>query len=131
MAPKTILFILSSSILDLSSFASPTVFATAPSCRSGANARNPWDASLSAKLLKKSLSPHQACRTRTAPRGFLGDARYPFPCSPSALNSTMRLFTVIESELPREISWRAVIKSLVLEKDGDNRLRYVSRDRLT
>src|SRR5439155_23057046 len=53
-----------------------------------------------AKPLKKSLSPHQACRTRTPPRGFSGDDRYPFPGLPSALNSTIRLFNaIIESEL--------------------------------
>src|SRR5207245_995972 len=94
-APKTIFLILSSAIFDLSSFASATVFARPPSWRSGDNTTNPWDDSLLEKLLKKSLSPHQACRTRTAPRGFSGVTRKPCPCLPSASDSAIRLFSVV------------------------------------
>src|SRR6266568_3546395 len=102
MAPKTTGGALElSSKLDINFFASLTVFATGPPYRSGAKARNPWEASRSQRLLKKSFNPHQACKTSTPPRWISGDDRYPVALPVSVLNSTIRpvFFKVKNQEL--------------------------------
>src|SRR6266567_2698128 len=126
MAPKTTGGALElSSKLDINFFASLTVFATGPPYRSGAKARNPWEASRSQRLLKKSFNPHQACKTSTPPRWISGDDRYPVALPVSVLNSTIRpvFFKVTE---PRALRFEKVLLFLECQEraEEDNSADY-------